>query len=67
VAEGTGGQGGGGGPHGPNFHAQLHDAMKQAWDDQKAALGDPPYEVDKILVDGNNPLTGYSVVLRRPT
>lgn len=43
----------------------LHAAYESAWG--KRQHGDPEeYIVDEIHVYGNNPITGYSVILRRP-
>ena len=48
--------------HGEDFHK----ACKDAW--EKRQQGDPQeYVVDEIRVSGSNPITGYSVVLRRPS
>ena len=45
--------------HGADFHA----ACKDAWD--KRDGGDPTeYVVAEIRVEGNNPITGYTVKLR---
>jgi len=44
----------------------FHKACEDAWEQRKG--GDPQeYVVDEIRVYGNNPITGYSVVLKRPS
>ncbi len=46
--------------HAPKFH----EACEDAW--RKRQSGDPTeYIVAEIRVTGTNPITGYSVVLRR--
>lgn len=44
---------------------KLHEAIQDAWS-QAPKSGQTTYEVTKIFVEGNNPLTGYVVVLSAP-
>ena len=45
---------------------KFHDACESAW--EKRPQGAPEeYVVDEIHVYGNNPITHYSVILKKPT
>jgi hypothetical protein len=46
----------------PNFHAALEDAYGK----RNKGVDPTDYVVAEIRVQGSNPITSYSVVLRRP-
>jgi len=39
----------------------LEEALENAYEAAKAAGGSPPFRVEAIILDGNNPLTDYIV------
>ena len=42
---------------------RLEDALNEAWENGKRASGHHVYRVDEIFIRGDNPLSGYGVVI----